>query len=335
MGISGSVVAAGSLAGPGLGGLLVNALGWRSIFYINIPVAIIGFLAAVILLPKDQDIAENQSFDFAGAFLFAGGITAFLFSLSEGRQLGWVSLPVLGLAALALLLTVSFIYVELKVKQPMIDLTLFKNRLFLAGNIAGLISFVTMFFVVFLMPFYLDKVLALKPYQIGLMMTPFPLAMLVTAPLSGWFSDRVGPLYLTTGGLALVTLGLAMLSAIKLHTPLWAIAAYAALIGVGAGLFQSPNNSSVMSTVPPPKLGVAGGVVATVRNVGMVIGVALAVSLFNTRQTYLLQTLPEKEAFVQSLSFVFLVAAVINVLGIAVSAVRGRAAPPQGETDRK
>ncbi len=335
LGISGSVVAAGSLAGPGLGGLLVNALGWRSIFYINIPVAIIGFLAAVILLPKDQDIADNQSFDFAGAFLFAGGITTFLLSLSEGQQLGWVSLPVLSLAALALLFTVSFMYVELKVKQPMIDLTLFKNRLFLAGNIAGLISFVTMFFVVFLMPFYLDKVLALKPYQIGLMMTPFPLAMLVTAPLSGWFSDRVGPLYLTTGGLALVTLGLAMLSTISLHTPLWAIAAYAALIGVGAGLFQSPNNSSVMSTVPPPKLGVAGGVVATVRNVGMVIGVALAVSLFNTRQAYLQQTLPEKEAFVQSLSFVFLVAAVINVLGIAVSAVRGRAVLPQGETDRK
>ncbi|MFZ5639869.1 MAG: MFS transporter [Bacillota bacterium] len=245
--------------------------------------------------------------------------------------MGWTSPAVLGLAALAVILSSAFIYVELKAKQPMIDLALFKNRMFFAGNAAGLISFVTMFFALFLMPFYLDKVLALKPYQIGLMMTPFPLAMFVVAPLSGWASDRIGPLYLTTGGLAVVSVALAALSTLDTDTPLWSVAVRSGLMGVGAGLFQSPNNSSVMGTVPPPKLGVAGGVVATVRNVGMVMGVALAVTLFNTRYEYLRRVLPEKMAFVQSLTFVFLTAAVINLLGIAVSAVRGQAASPVRE----
>jgi len=333
LGLGGSMVAAGSLAGPSLGGILVNALGWRSIFYINIPIGIIGFLAGVMLLPKDKDIAAKQSFDYGGAMLFAGGITSFLLSLSEGQRLGWNSLPVLGLAALAVLLTALFIYVEFKVRQPMIDLTLFKNRLFFAGNAAGLISFVTMFFALFLMPFYLDTVLGLQPYQIGLMMTPFPLAMLVTAPLSGLASDRLGPLYLTTGGMAVLTIGLASLSTLGINTPLWTVAVRTGLMGIGAGLFQSPNNSSVMGTVPPPKLGVAGGVVATVRNVGMVIGVALAVTLFNTRYEILRQTMTEKAAFVESLSFVFMVAAGINILGIVVSAVRGRTKVAKREPD--
>lgn len=335
LGLTGSVVAAGSLAGPSLGGILVNTLGWRSIFYINIPIGIIGFLAGIVLLPKDRDISANQTFDYAGAFLFAGGITSFLLGLSEGQRLGWSSASVAGLLALSVILTALFIFVEQKVRQPVIDLTLFKNRLFFAGNAAGLISFVTMFFALFLMPFYLDQVLALKPYQIGLMMTPFPLAMLVVAPISGWASDRIGPLYLTTGGLAIVTVALALLSTLDVNTPLWAVASRTGLMGVGAGLFQSPNNSSVMGTVPPPKLGIAGGVVATVRNVGMVIGVALAVTFFNIRFEYLRHLMPEKTAFVQSLSFVFLIAAAINILGIAVSAVRGRPAQPVSGQDKQ
>lgn len=329
LGLGGSMVAAGSLTGPSLGGILVNTLGWRSIFYINIPIGIIGFLAAILLLPKDKDIAANQSFDFAGALLFAGSITSVLLSLSEGQRLGWTSVSVLVLAGLAVVCTALFFFVEAKVSQPMIDLTLFKNRLFLAGNVAGLISFVTMFFALFLMPFYLDKVLMLKPYQIGLMMTPFPLAMLVVAPVSGWASDRFGPLYLTTCGLAMVTVGLASLSTIGINTPLWAVAVRTGIMGIGAGMFQSPNNSSVMGTVPLHKLGVAGGVVATVRNVGMVIGVALSVTFFNTRYEVLHRILPEKSAFVQSISFVFLTAAMINLLGIVISAVRGRPAQPE------
>ncbi len=323
LGTTGTVVALGSLTGPGLGGFLVGAFGWRSIFYVNIPIGIIGFIVSILVLPRDKDIIHHQKFDFAGAALFAGGTTLFLLGLSEGQELGWGSARVLVQLASSVILLALFFFTEVKVKQPMIDLALFRNKLFLAGNVAGLLSFVAMFFTTYLMPFYLWEILHLREYKIGLVMTAFPLVMALVAPVSGWLSDRLGPLYLTTGGLAINAIGLLLLSTVTAATPPISIAWRMGLMGLGSGMFQSPNNSSVMGTVPPPKLGVAGGVVATVRNVGMVIGVALSVTIFSTGLTRLKASLPWQDAYIKSLSIVFITAAMIAFAGSAVSFVRG------------
>ena len=323
LGTVGTVVALGSLTGPSLGGVLVSSLGWKSIFYINVPIGVIGFIAAVIFLPRDKDIVKRQSFDYIGALLFGGAITLFLTSLSEGQELGWGSPRVLAQIILSVFFFILFFVTEVKVKQPMIDLSLFRNRLFLAGNAAGFLSFVAMSFVFFLVPFYLSEVLGLKPMQMGLVMTASPLVMAVVAPFSGWLSDRVGPMFLTTGGLALNALGLYFLSTVSTSTTPFAVAWRIGLIGFGSGMFQSPNNSSVMGTVPPPKLGISGGVLATIRNVGMVVGTALSVTIFNTRYAALKQVLPWQQAYVKSLSAVFITASVIALMGMAVSLVRG------------
>lgn len=288
LGLTGTVVALGSLTGPALGGILVGLLNWRAIFYINLPIGIIGYLAARIILPNDQLKQSEESFDFVGALFFTFGMISLLFAVNNGQDWGWHSLPILTGIVLGSLLLVTFFFTETRVAHPMIDLSLFRNRPFLVGNLSGFLSFVAMFANTMLMPFYLQHVLNYNPTQVGLLMTSFPLMMAVIAPISGHASDRIGPVALTTGGLFVTALGLFYLSTLTAQSTFWQVIPGSLLMGLGAGLFQSPNNSSVMSSVPPRKLGVAGGINALVRNVGMVIGIAFSVSLFENREARLL-----------------------------------------------
>ena len=196
--------------------------------------------------------------------------------------------PILLGLLLGILLLALFFYTELRVNNPMIDLSLFRIRPFFIGNITGFLSFVAMYANTMLMPFYLQHVLNYSPTQVGLLMTAFPLTMAIIAPISGHASDRIGPIILTTSGLFVTALGFFYLSTVTTVLLYWQIIPGLLLMGLGTGLFQSPNNSSVMSSVPPLKLGVAGGINALVRNVGMVIGIAFSVSLFENREAVLL-----------------------------------------------
>jgi EmrB/QacA subfamily drug resistance transporter len=304
LGLTGTVVALGSLTGPALGGALVGLLSWRSIFYINLPIGILGYLAAQIILPHDKPQHNNETFDFLGALFFTLGMICLLFAVSNGQDWGWRSSPILIGLFLGTLLLVLFFFTELRVKNPMIHLSLFRIRPFLIGNITGFLSFVAMFANTMLMPFYLQHVLNYSPTQVGLLMTSFPLMMAIIAPLSGHASDRIGPVALTTSGLLTTSLGLFYLSTVNATSSFWQIIPGTLLMGIGAGLFNSPNNSSVMSSVPPSKLGVAGGINALVRNIGMVIGIAFSVSLFENREAFLLMGVNTPTAVQQANAFV-------------------------------
>ena len=201
LGFTGTVVALGSLTGPALGGILVGFLNWRSIFYINLPIGILGYLAVRIILPQDKPQQDQETFDFVGALFFTFGIISLMFAISNGQIWGWGSYQILGGIFLGTLSLAFFFHTELRVPNPMIDLSLFRIRPFFIGNLTGLLSFVAMFANVMLMPFYLQHVLYYSPAQVGLLMTAFPLAMAIAAPISGYASDRIGPIALTTSGL--------------------------------------------------------------------------------------------------------------------------------------
>ncbi|MDI6915120.1 MAG: MFS transporter [Desulfitobacteriaceae bacterium] len=303
LGMTGTVVALGSLAGPAVGGLLIGATSWRAIFFINIPIGIMGYLAAQIILPADEARGNHERFDFSGSILFTLGMVSLLFAFSNGQDWGWGSTPILTGLVAGIILLILFFTTELRVPNPMIELSLFKNRPFLAGNVSSLLSFVALFSNTMLMPFYLQHILNYSTTQVGLFMTSFPLVMAVVAPISGYASDKIGPIALTTGGLVMTGLGFLYLSTISATASAWQIIPGPLLNGLGAGMFNSPNNSSVMSSVPPPKLGIAGGINALVRNVGMVLGIAFSVSLFENREAAHLATLPHPSVLQQTAAF--------------------------------
>lgn len=319
LGLTGTVVALGSLTGPALGGILIDLAGWRSIFYINIPIGLIGFAAVLLILPMDVPIKEKERFDFIGALTFTFGMILVLLGITNGEDWGWSSFPVLLSLVLGMTSLVLFVQTERKVKHPMIDLSLFRNRSFLIGNLSGGLSFVAMFANTMILPFYLQGVLNYQPAQVGLILMVFPVVMAVAAPISGQASDKFGPMVLTTSGLVITGLGLFYFSTLTATASFYQVLPGSVLMGLGTGMFQSPNNSSVMSSVTPQKLGIAGGINSLVRNLGMVTGIAWSVALFEAMGGV---TMPEPDqinAFMSAYHAVMLVAMVIAFVAAVVS----------------
>jgi len=328
LGLTGTVVALGSLTGPALGGILIGLVSWRSIFYINLPIGIIGYLAAQLILPTDMPRKVGDRFDFTGAALFTAGMISLLLAINNGEDWGWTSLPVLLGLTLGLGLLIGFVINERRVRHPMIDLSLFRNRPFIIGNLSGWLCFVAMFANTMLLPFYLQQILNYTPSQVGLLMTAFPIMMAVVAPISGHASDKFGPVLLTSGGLAICALGLFYYSTLSATANFYQVIPGPLLLGLGAGMFNSPNNSSVMSSVPPPKLGLAGGLNSLVRNLGMISGIALSVSLFEAWGGVSRPQPDQIPVFMSAYHDVMLVAMGIALLGALVSLNRKSYAHP-------
>jgi len=319
LGLTGTVVALGSLTGPALGGILIGLASWRSIFYINVPIGLIGFAAVLLILPIDVPSKEKESFVFLGALTFTFGMILVLLGITNGEDWGWLSFPVLLSVALGTVSLVVFVLTERRIKHPMIDLSLFRNRPFLIGNLSGGLSFVAMFANTLILPFYLQGILNYKPAQVGLILMVFPIAMAIVAPLSGHASDKFGPMVLTTSGLVITGLGLFYFSTLTATTNFYQILPGSILTGVGAGMFQSPNNSSVMSSVPPRKLGIAGGINSLVRNLGMVIGIAWSVSLFESLGGVSMPKFGQINVFMSAYHSVMLVAMAIAFIAAVIS----------------
>jgi len=324
LGMIGTIVALGSLSGPGLGGLLIEHFGWHSIFFVNLPVGLLGYAGVKLILPHDRD-RQQEKIDYFGAVLFMAGMVSFLLVLSYGTHWGWTSFATIACLAFALLVFIAFIRYEQKIDYPMLELSIFKNWAFTAGNLAGCLSFVAMFINTMLLPFFLYDVLAFSPAKTGLVMSAFPLVMAISAPVSGALSDKVGFVTLTTVGLGLMSLGLVLTANLYQDATLWLIIGSQALMGLGNGLFQSPNNNSVMSSVPSRQLGVAGGINALSRNFGMICGAALSVSILEYRRSVSLSGLSQPTAGQQTAAFMtgyhdaLLVGACLAALGVLIS----------------
>lgn len=307
----------GLTAGPSLGGWLAHSLGWRSVFYINIPVGALAMALSLAFIPHDVPADRGKRFDLAGAAVFLVGLTALLLGLNQGADLGWGSITVLGLLTVAVLLLILFIVIERHSTAPMLDLSLFRVPLFSTATASAILNYICVYSITFLMPFYLIQGRGLNPAQAGLLLTAQPILMAITAPISGTLSDRFGSRGPGMLGMGFLSLGLFLLSRVNEATGLWYIALGLAVAGLGTGTFISPNTSALMGSAPKTRQGVASGVLATARNFGMVLGIGLAGAIF---ATYLAHN--SALGLYQGVAMGFLVAAGVAILGIAVSAAK-------------
>lgn len=285
IGLIGTVVAIGSMAGPVAGGFLIENVGWQSIFYINIPIGIFGTAMALIVLGKEEP-TSGQTFDIPGALALFIGLVALLVALSQGQELGWLSNYIILLFILSVVFFVVFILIETKARHPVMELRHFRNRPFAAANISALISFIAMFSVMLLMPFFLQNELEYSPDEVGIVFLAVPLVMSVVAPFSGWLSDRTNSFILSSIGVGIASISILWLGFLSPKSGSIDVVLRLALLGLGMGLFQAPNNSIIMGSLPKEQLGIAAGTMGTMRNMGMVIGVAFSGAVFSNRYVY-------------------------------------------------
>lgn len=321
LGILAMVVSAGLITGPSVGGILISYIGWRSIFLLNVPIGLIGTILAYRFIRQESGGKVNAPFDWAGAVIQMVALILLIFALDppEISMSGSapVSLPSALLAILAFIFGALFVKIETEVKSPILDLSLLKYRTFWTANLAGFLMFVAFSSVTVLMPFFLEEALLFDTAYAGLIMTAIPLTILVVAPLSGRLSDRVGSRGLSATGAGLVALSLFLMSGLlgpglTSGTSQLYVVVLLCLVGLGTGLFQSPNNNAIMGCVPKNKLGTASAMLATIRNLGMVMGTGMATGIFTWKRA-------TTGDFVHSLHFAHLLAGVIGVTCLIAS----------------
>jgi len=272
----------GLTAGPSLGGLLAQHVGWRSVFYINVPVGAVALFLSARFIARDAPQRDRPRFDTAGAVLFFLGLFALLIALNQGHSWGWTSPAVLGVAAFSVAVLFAFVRRERRIPHPMLDLRLFSRRAFSSATVSAILNYVCVYGIVFLVPFYLIQGRGLKTGEAGVLLTAQPLAMMVSAPISGTVSDRIGVRIPAMAGMGVLACGLFLLSRIEQDTPFGSVAMALVVCGLGTGTFIAPNSSGLMGAAPAEKQGIAAGVLATARNAGMVLGVGLSGAILTT-----------------------------------------------------
>ncbi len=327
-GVNAMAVAVALSTGPVLGGALTGALGWQSIFYINIPVGIIGIALAVMFIPKDEK-KPYSSLDIPGALLIFAALFLLLLPLERLAQ-GMEPLIAAGMMLAGAAFAVVFVLHERKDKDPLMPLTLFRSRVFSASLAASLLNYTAQNIMIFLVPFYFQSLRFFSPAKSGLLYIPMPLTMLLVAPAAGYIADRHDTRLLSSAGMAVMACGLFMLSFLTVATPLWYIVLAMAVTGLGSGMFQTPNNSAVMTHAPRSGRGVASGMLATARNIGMMTGVGLSGALFSLFSGGADMQSPgaaNEAAFVYALKMTFLAASGVAIAAMAASLTKGRVNP--------
>jgi len=330
-----SVVGSGSIVGPALGGILVSALDWRWVFFINVPVGIIAIAAAMLVLrrsgPAEGQAGERPRFDWAGATLSGAALMLFLLVVGNGDRVGWDWAVIgVGLAACGASLGM-FIWWELRTASPMLELRLFQRRLVACGVAAGWLSFMGTGAVRFMMPFYMQRVLGFSPSEVGLLLIPSAVSMTLIGPIAGTLSDKWGWRTFTAGGLALSAAATFILAfALTERSPVWLIVLMLVLQSSGTGLFNSPNNNSILSAVERSRYGVVSALTQLARNSANVTSVAVATTVVVvTMGSYGVE--PSLDAvspqvagaFVAGLKWAFALSGAFLVLGIFLSVFKG------------
>jgi EmrB/QacA subfamily drug resistance transporter len=326
LGMLASMMAIGSIAGPSVGGIVIGLWGWRASFYLTFAVSFAAFATTYFAIPKNKKVRmEKQRFDIGGSLLLVLTIFSFVYGFSAlgGKSGNWLS-AVLPLAVFAIAFP-SLLAVERHRSRPVLEIGLFRNTTFSSSLAASLISFATMYSPTILVPFYLQGTLHLSPQVSGLYLLAFPIAMALLSPLSGTLSDRLGSRPLAVAALILNGLALAFFGLIGPASPQWLILVPLFAMGIGLGLFQSPNNSAAMGSAPKEKLGTANGVIQLVKNLGMVIGISFSTLAFSSLMGG--RPVTDATAFLGSARWVYWGAAGLSFVGAWIASLRGKAKP--------
>jgi EmrB/QacA subfamily drug resistance transporter len=317
LGLQVLMVYVGFMIGPTLGGWLTDTFTWRAVFYINVPIGLIALVLSAKFIPREIPANKPERFDFSGAALFLATFSVLLIALNQGHTYGWTSAYIMRMLVAAALLLAVFVVIESRTGFPLLDLSLFRLPAFSLGVTSAICNYIAMTAMTFLMPFYLIQGRGLSSSSAGLLITVQPLMMVISAPLAGAISDRVGTRGPATLGMALLAVAMYLLSRLGPASSLAYIATAIGAAGLGVGCFAAPNNSKLMGSAPKHRQGIASGVVATSRNVGMVLGVGISGAIFTT-----LIRVHTQAAFFSGIQISFLVASAVSCAGCITSAVR-------------
>ena len=280
LGIQAATQATAMALGPFIGAVLVAWVGWRAIFYVNVPIGIVGGIAAHFVLPRYHARAGRARIDYPGIVLFTAALMGLALAVNHAEAHGWNSLTVLIELALGLVCLGAFIAAERRTKSPTIDLGLFRHYRLVAGNVTAFLAYYALFAVLFLLPFYFEQVLGYSTLLSGVLLMPVPASMAALAPFAGAACDRFGARNLTLAGSCMLAAGTFMLiftSAVR-HPALLVIAM--AILGAGLGIFTPANNRATMAATPRDKLGVMGGLLNMMRSLGLIFGIDISGMLF-------------------------------------------------------
>lgn len=326
LGFVGAMVALGNMTGPSLGGILLHFFNWQAIFFINVPIGIIGLIASAIVIPEIFEVQDVKYFDLKGTLLFSFGVLVLFLGLlfvQQGTIPTIYLIPAIIIAAAAFIL---FVFVEKKSINPLIDPALFKIHEFSYGLVAAYLSFIALISVLFFMPFYLENLLKLSALHASIIISVYPLTTAIVAPISGWLSDKLTYRPLTITGMAAATVSLLLLSTLHRNSPIWEILLLLCLLGFGIATFQSPNNSSVMGSVQRDQLGIAGGINALFRNLGLVSGAAFSVLIYSFSTKSSINSLSggkfNPSSFIKGFSYIMLFDAVCTFIAMLISVRR-------------
>jgi EmrB/QacA subfamily drug resistance transporter len=325
LGIVGSVVSAGFLTGPILGGFLVEHMGWRSVFFVNLPIGAIAIFMTSKFLERKQRTKEVR-LDLWGAFLifcFVTFLLLFLNGVSEGP-----TLLLLAWFSLTLACFIFFIFSEFRSPSPLVDLSVFRRRLFVSSLGTSLLSFWMSAAHTFVAPFFLQNILAFSPSKVGILIFPLSLTVMVLAPLGGRVSDRVGVRIPATIGLTVISFTIFSFTFLKSHVSDYHIVWRHVVIGIGIALFNPANNSAIIGSLPKEKIGLASSFLALSRNLGMMIGIAFAEMVIALR-------IPAATPSLESIHDVWKLGLLIGLTAILISWIREKgmeALRPKGQS---
>jgi EmrB/QacA subfamily drug resistance transporter len=334
MGFASMAFHVGFLTGPTLGGVLIDTIGWRWIFYLNLPVGIWGAYLAWKLLEESREDVKVTSVDFPGAILLMATYSLFLYAMNQLPHVGWRDSSVVIVLILSMLAGALFVFVELRSRMPILSFSLFRNRLFTASMLSLFFITSTQSAISFLMPFYLQNILHFSPTHMGWILIANSVIIVMVVPIAGWLSDRMGSRLLCTAGSTLIVIGQFLIASLEVDSSIPRIIFPLLLIGLGWAIFNSPNQSAILGSVPRDKVGTASGMNTTAARTGGAMGVALSATLFTYGLTSAGLTRAQVESpqswgdapetFVRSFNHTVHLVNLFTLLAVFFSAVRGR-----------